>query len=43
VPAPHAVASVAADRTLEMGASAMFAAVFATVLVQQGRRAARRW
>jgi uncharacterized protein (TIRG00374 family) len=36
-----AIASVAADRTLEMGASAMFAAVFSTVLVQQGIPALR--
>jgi len=41
VPAPHAIASVAADRTLEMGASAMFAAIFGTVLVQQGVPALR--
>lgn len=41
VPAAHAIASVAADRTLEVGASAMFAAVFGTVLVQQGVPAVR--
>jgi uncharacterized protein (TIRG00374 family) len=41
VPVPDAIASVAADRTLEVGASAMFAAVFATVLVQQGVPALR--
>jgi uncharacterized membrane protein YbhN (UPF0104 family) len=41
VPAPDAIASVAADRTLEIGASAMFAAVYGTVLVQQGVPALR--
>ncbi len=41
VPAPHAIASVAADRTLELGANWMFAAVFATVLAQQGIPALR--
>ena len=41
VPAPQAIASVAADRTLELGANWMFAAVFATVLAQQGVPALR--
>jgi uncharacterized protein (TIRG00374 family) len=41
VPAPLSIASVAADRTLELGANWMFAAVFATVLAQQGVPALR--
>jgi uncharacterized protein (TIRG00374 family) len=41
VAAPQAIASVAADRTLEFGANWMFAAVFATVLAQQGVPALR--
>ena len=41
VATPQAIASVAADRTLEMGANLMFAAVFATVLAQQGVPALR--
>jgi uncharacterized protein (TIRG00374 family) len=36
VPAPETIASVAADRTLDIGASWMFAAVFVTVLAQHG-------
>ncbi len=41
VAASDAIASVAADRTLEIGASAMFAAVYGTVLAQQGVPALR--
>lgn len=41
VPVPQSIASVAADRTLELGADWMFAAVFATVLAQQGVPALR--
>jgi len=41
VPAPQSIASVAADRTLELGANWMFAAVFATLLAQQGVPALR--
>ncbi len=41
VPGAAAIASVAADRTLELGANWMFAAVFATVLAQQGVPALR--
>ena len=36
VPSGHAIASVAVDRTLEMGAGAPFGVIFATVLVQHG-------
>ena len=36
VPGAHAIASVAVDRTLEMGASAGFACLFATVLLRRG-------
>lgn len=41
VPAAQAIASVAVDRTLELGANWMFAAVFATVLAQYGVPALR--
>jgi uncharacterized protein (TIRG00374 family) len=41
VPAPRALASVAIDRTLEMGGGSVFAAVFGIVLVQQGVPALR--
>jgi len=41
VPAPQAIASVAVDRTLEMGGASMFATVFAVVLAQQGIPALR--
>ncbi len=36
VPGPSAIASVAVDRTLEMGAGAGFAFLFATVLLRRG-------
>ncbi len=41
VPVAGSIASVAADRTLELGANWMFAAAFATVLAQQGIPALR--
>jgi uncharacterized protein (TIRG00374 family) len=41
VPPPETIASVAADRTLDIGANWMFAAVFAMVLAQQGIPALR--
>ena len=41
VPTPQAIASVAVDRTLDMGSGSVFAAIFGSVLVQQGVPALR--